>query len=314
MEQEQNYKLLFPRSPSAITDVLGQLPESCRYPLLLAQIARQYDFEQATLLRQQCKVDSFYIELVQLCTQRVFSLQYELGQPRLFLFFMLEGKTEFSIQEDQHVTHARKDTFYLSYNQEGLYQASCSSEQSLALVIAIDTDWALKSTETHPHLHSLLQILIHSKQSFGYTPHCPIDRKVNLWLSQLYKLFNRNIAVVDAMLRVKVLEALDYYEDLLISTGILTLYKVKDRIEQEFTKPLTVDQLAEQAHMHLSTLNRRFKKEFGMSPYSYVISLRMELAYKLIHEQGVDYADVWLQVGYEDPSTFHKAYTKRFLT
>lgn len=56
MERELDYQLLLPQPPLAVKNILGRLPDFCSYPLLLAQLARQYDFEHATLLRQQCIV------------------------------------------------------------------------------------------------------------------------------------------------------------------------------------------------------------------------------------------------------------------
>lgn len=312
MERELDYQLLLPQPPIAVKNILGRLPDFCSYPLLLAQLARQYDFEHATLLRQQCIVDSFYIELVQLSSEEFFEMEYCMGQPRLFLFFMLDGQIDFSDGDGQCITQARAKTFHIAFNPTGHYRVSSHQDGYLALVVSVDIAWALESTKSYPHLYELLHLLIHSPLPYGYTPHCPIDHKVNLWLAQLYKLFYRNMALVEGTLRIKVLEAFDYYDDLLISTGILTLYKIKDRIDREFTNPnIDLSQLAEGANMHVNTMVRRFKKEFATTPYDYITNLRLLEAYTLIHDQGIAYSKVWVMVGYRSHNTFHKAYTKK---
>lgn len=56
MKRELAYTLLFPQAPLTIKNILGRLPDICSYPLLLAELARQYNFEHTTLLRQQCIV------------------------------------------------------------------------------------------------------------------------------------------------------------------------------------------------------------------------------------------------------------------
>lgn len=314
MDQELHYKLIFSQEPLLIRDVLGCLPAWCKYPLHVAQLARQYDFAQGgSLLRQKLMVDIFYVELIQLRSEEPFRFQYRVNQRRLFLFFLLEGRIDFSTGEDAPITQAREDTFYISYNQSGLYNATCQTGNNLALVVSIDTDWSLRATQAYPNLHEAVRNYLTSELPFGIMPHCPIDSKVRLWLQSIYSLVHEGSVILEGVLRIYIARALEYYEQILVATGVWMVYQVKQHIDKKFMDPdLDVAQLAESAFMHINTLQNKFKKEFHTTIYDYCVKVRLQNAFELIHTQGIPKKDVWIKVGYRDPSAFHKAYNKMY--
>jgi len=63
---------------------------------------------------------------------------------------------------------------------------------------------------------------------------------------------------------------------------LVILRRVRDRIDREYAKPLDVEALARGAHMSSGHLSRRFKQTFGESPYSYLMTRRIERAMALL--------------------------------
>src|SRR5690606_307348 len=59
---------------------------------------------------------------------------------------------------------------------------------------------------------------------------------------------------------------------------LVRLRRVRDRIDREFTQPLDVETLARGVHMSAGHLSREFKATFGESPYSYLMTRRIERA------------------------------------
>jgi AraC-like DNA-binding protein len=55
------------------------------------------------------------------------------------------------------------------------------------------------------------------------------------------------------------------------------LRRVRDRIDREFAQPLDVEALGRGAHMSAGHLSRAFKLAYGESPYSYLMTRRIEL-------------------------------------
>ena len=54
------------------------------------------------------------------------------------------------------------------------------------------------------------------------------------------------------------------------------LRRVRDRIDREYAKPLDVEALARDAHMSAGHFSRQFRLAYGESPYSYLMTRRIE--------------------------------------
>jgi AraC-like DNA-binding protein len=82
------------------------------------------------------------------------------------------------------------------------------------------------------------------------------------------------------------------------------LRRVKDRIDREYAQPLDVDALARGAHMSSGHLSRQFKAAYGESPYSYLMTRRIERAMALLRLGELSVTDVCFAVGFSSLGTF----------
>ena len=60
------------------------------------------------------------------------------------------------------------------------------------------------------------------------------------------------------------------------------LRRVRDRIDREHAQPLAVEALVRGAHMSAGRLSREFRLAYGESPYSYLMTRRIERAMALL--------------------------------
>src|ERR1700682_5680037 len=60
------------------------------------------------------------------------------------------------------------------------------------------------------------------------------------------------------------------------------LRRVRDRIDREYPQPLDVEALARGAYMSAGHLSREFRLAYGESPYSYLMTRRIERAMALL--------------------------------
>src|SRR5690349_17520096 len=60
------------------------------------------------------------------------------------------------------------------------------------------------------------------------------------------------------------------------------LRRVRDRIDREFARPLDVEALARGVNMSAGHLSREFRAAYGESPYSYLMTRRIERAMALL--------------------------------
>ncbi|MGH8083034.1 MAG: helix-turn-helix transcriptional regulator, partial [Lysobacter sp.] len=82
------------------------------------------------------------------------------------------------------------------------------------------------------------------------------------------------------------------------------LRRVRDRIDREYAQPLDVEALARGANMSAGHLSRQFKLAYGESPYSYLMTRRIERAMALLRVGELSVTDVCFEVGCASLGTF----------
>jgi AraC-like DNA-binding protein len=87
------------------------------------------------------------------------------------------------------------------------------------------------------------------------------------------------------------------------------LSRSRDYMEENKTKKIELDTLAELSCLSKYHFLRCFKDLFGMSPYQYVIMLKLDLA-NSYRQKGVGYAEINELVGFSDPKNLKRALDK----
>lgn len=88
------------------------------------------------------------------------------------------------------------------------------------------------------------------------------------------------------------------------------LRRVRDRIDREYAQPLNVDELARGVHMSSGHLSREFRRAFGESPYSYLMTRRVERATALLRRGDIDVTMACFAVGCASLGTFSTRFTE----
>src|SRR2546425_9236672 len=88
------------------------------------------------------------------------------------------------------------------------------------------------------------------------------------------------------------------------------LRRVRDRIDREYERPLDVEALARGAHMSAGHLSREFRLAYGESPYSYLMTRRIERAMALLRRGDLSVTDVCFAVGCSSLGTFSTRFTE----
>ena len=88
------------------------------------------------------------------------------------------------------------------------------------------------------------------------------------------------------------------------------LRRVRDRIDREYARPLDVEALARGAHMSAGHLSRQFRLAYGESPYSYVMTRRIERAMALLRRGDLSVTEVCFEVGCSSLGTFSSRFTE----
>ena len=88
------------------------------------------------------------------------------------------------------------------------------------------------------------------------------------------------------------------------------LRRVRDRIDREYAQPLDVEALARGAHISAGHLSRQFRIAYGESPYSYLMTRRIERAMALLLRDDLSVTEICFEVGCSSLGTFSTRFTE----
>ena len=85
---------------------------------------------------------------------------------------------------------------------------------------------------------------------------------------------------------------------------------VKRYIDLHFKEALTLEQLAEDAHMNKYYLSHAFKREYGISPINYMITKRVEESKYLLAETDLSMSQIAQLLGFSSLSYFSQVFRR----
>ncbi|GGO38833.1 helix-turn-helix transcriptional regulator [Deinococcus humi] len=88
------------------------------------------------------------------------------------------------------------------------------------------------------------------------------------------------------------------------------LRRVRDRIDREYAQPLNVEVLARDVNLSAGHLSRQFRLAYGESPYSYLMTRRIERAMTLLRQGDLSVTQVCFEVGCSSLGTFSTRFTE----
>ncbi|GAA3585657.1 helix-turn-helix transcriptional regulator [Amycolatopsis ultiminotia] len=91
---------------------------------------------------------------------------------------------------------------------------------------------------------------------------------------------------------------------------LVRLRRVRDRIDREYAQPLDVESLAKGVHLSAGHLSRQFRMAYGESPYSYLMTRRIERAMALLRAGELSVTEVCFAVGCCSLGTFSTRFTE----
>lgn len=104
----------------------------------------------------------------------------------------------------------------------------------------------------------------------------------------------------------------DFFEEQ-TGSGISAAEQISLFIEKNFTRKLTLEQLAALGNISVSKLCHDFKKAFGCTVFEYILNLRLTYARNFLQtNRKARTKDAALSCGFEDISYFCRAYKRKF--
>ncbi|UJA21350.1 helix-turn-helix transcriptional regulator [Thermoleophilia bacterium SCSIO 60948] len=88
------------------------------------------------------------------------------------------------------------------------------------------------------------------------------------------------------------------------------LRRARDRMDREYAEPLDVAALARTALMSTAHFSRRFREAYSETPYSYLMTRRVERAKALLRERELSVTEVCFEVGCTSLGSFSARFTE----
>jgi AraC-like DNA-binding protein len=96
----------------------------------------------------------------------------------------------------------------------------------------------------------------------------------------------------------------------LVPEDLVHLRRARDAIDRDYAQPLDVAALSRVALMSPAHFSRQFRAAYGESPYSYLMTRRIERAKALLRRGDLSVTDVCMMVGCTSLGSFSARFTE----
>ena len=91
---------------------------------------------------------------------------------------------------------------------------------------------------------------------------------------------------------------------------LVRMRRVRDMMDRDFAQPLDLAALARAVHVSPGHLSRQFRRAYGETPYSYLMTRRVERAMTLLRTTELTVTEIALAVGCQSLGTFTTRFTE----
>lgn len=92
--------------------------------------------------------------------------------------------------------------------------------------------------------------------------------------------------------------------------NLALLRRARDRMDRDYALPLDVPTLAKAALMSPAHFSRQFRAAYGETPYSYLMTRRIERAKALLRKGDLTVTEVCMEVGCTSLGSFSSRFTE----
>jgi transcriptional regulator GlxA family with amidase domain len=90
------------------------------------------------------------------------------------------------------------------------------------------------------------------------------------------------------------------------------LLRAKDLVDMHFADPIDVEDMAEAACLSRAHFSREFRRAFGESPHTYLLTRRLERAAALLRTTDRTVAEICMSVGAQSVGSFTTSFTRAY--
>jgi len=216
-----------------------------------------------------------------------------------------------------HIINENFDVLRVVYETTNGQDAVDYARNNPVDIIFMDIEMPVKNgiaaaKEIRAHDAEVQIIILTAYSEFEYAKEA-IDARVFTYMlkpistSELIAALETVIRMFQADIRKR--RSMQPFDSGLSAKNLRIIEQVKEIIQSDKYKDLTVDEIAEIVRMNPDYLSRIFKRKEGIGFKEYLIHVKMEKAMALLRKE-MSVKEVCFEVGYSDPNYFSRSFKK----
>lgn len=145
------------------------------------------------------------------------------------------------------------------------------------------------------------------------------DAAITSLFQSLTPYFDGNVKPTESITHLKLLEGIyallnhnEEFYPMLFDFAEPWKVDILEFLNENYQDDLSLEQIASFTGRSLATFKRDFKKISSLTPQRWIMKKRLEMAYIKLKEEGKKVHDVYVEVGFKNPSHFSTAFKKQY--
>ncbi|MGH1438617.1 MAG: helix-turn-helix transcriptional regulator [Cellvibrionaceae bacterium] len=282
---------------------------ACWKKIKLAEKKGQTEFDIAKICKDICLTRSRCL------FRRDYHACIDYDEQTTLLVFGLKGYSSFRYANNHRLyTVGPGDIWLVSTNKEQLFRSTPAGQENEMIVIKYASHRLYDTLENQAALGSSRIIRLGHQASSD-------NSVINLINNDLKTMASRLIAESQALALLarwlepannKVNAIHSQNQSALSSSELLCLQEIVETLTSDLINPPSLNELAKQANMSHTKLNRCFKKAYGTTVYSWLRLYRLESAARYLSGDQNSITDIAFQCGFSSASHFAHAFKQYY--
>ena len=216
------------------------------------------------------------------------------------------GRQTWTVRKNEMILLRRAQS--VSYEKQGSEETGLFESQLFAINDELLKDFLTSQQVQIPTM----------KEEYG-TQVSPMSERLVAYCWSLSPYFNDPSQVNPGLLRLKVMELLYNVMDCSknIFRQMLQLRQpvktdIHRVVEENYTSPISLDELAYLSGRSLSSFKREFQDIYGAPPARWIREKRLSKAHEMLRSSTLSVADVAYSLGFENPTHFSRIFKQQY--
>ena len=248
-----------------------------------------------------------------------FQFTFPITDNACFLY-MLEGETQYQVDDEQINIPCKHSLFLNCINSSKQLSNSNSSVSNEIVIVNFHPDVLKRIYDREiPLLLQAPKKLISNKSTEVINNDYLIQKYIEglLFYFKNPSLINEDILILKLKEIILLLSQTRNAESIQVILSQLfspTTYTFRQIIEANLFSQLTIEELAQQNNLSLSSFKREFAKLYNDTPANYIKAKRLEKAAELLLASSQRITDIAFECGFNDLASFTKSFHDKYNT